>query len=192
MDELNIKTLLDIPCGDFYWINLIKPELSKVLSKYIGGDLVSELIEENEKHHSNDKFSFKVLDLKESDLPKTDLILCRDCLVHLSYTDIIKCFRNIKRSKSKYLLTTTFPEHVNRNIITGAWRPINFCSFPFNMKAPKKIILENCSEGNGSFHDKSLALWVVSDLNIRVMIFNLFIHNVRGLIRKITGQMNAS
>jgi hypothetical protein len=192
LNKLGINTLLDIPCGDFYWMNLIKSDLGQILQNYTGGDLVSELTEENNKKYADSKFNFLVLDLKESNLPKSDIVLCRDCLVHLSYSDIIKCLRNIKRSKSKYLLTTTFSEKKNKNIVTGAWRPINLCSFPFKMKTPKIIILENCSEGNGGYHDKSLALWEVGDINISVMIFNLFIHNVRGLIRKITVQMNAS
>ena len=40
-----IKNILDIPCGDFYWMR----EMDFTGLNYIGGDIVSELINENIK-----------------------------------------------------------------------------------------------------------------------------------------------
>jgi hypothetical protein len=49
-------------------------------------------------------------DLTRDPLPKVDLVLCRDCLVHLSFDDIYESLDNLRRSGSMLLLTTTLAE----------------------------------------------------------------------------------
>jgi len=159
--ELNIKTILDLPCGDFNWMNSVNLENLN----YIGGDIVKELISENNKRYAATNIKFINLNLIEDKLPKSDLIFCRDCLVHLSYSDIRNSLENIKSSNSKYLLTTTFTEHKkNYDICTGDWRALNLEVHPFNMIKPIKIIKEKCSEEAGGFKDKSLLLYEISEL----------------------------
>ena len=100
--KYQIKSILDIPCGDFYWMK----ELKFLEINYLGADIVPELVKMNKKNFSKNNIKFKVLDLSKDELPCADLIFCRDCLVHLSYEDIFKCLNNIKRSNCKYLMTT--------------------------------------------------------------------------------------
>jgi hypothetical protein len=105
------------------------------------------------------------LDLTRSALPPADLLLCRDCLVHLSYSDIVKAISNIKSSKIEYLLTTTFTaEPGYRDVVTGDWRPLNLELPPFSFSRPLELILEQCTEQDGAFADKALGLWRVRDL----------------------------
>jgi hypothetical protein len=60
------------------------------------------------------------LDLTKDRLPKVDLILSRDALVHLSSRDCLAALANFKSSKSQYLLMTTFPAVIkNEDILTG-------------------------------------------------------------------------
>ena len=159
--EYKIERMLDLPCGDFNWMKNI--ELN--LSEYIGADIVQEIIQLNTAKYSNDKRRFMKLDIMKDDLPKVDLIFCRDCLVHLSNDNVRKSIENIKRSNSKYLLTTTFTEcEINEDIVTGDWRIINLTKEPFNFPAQALIIRENCTEGNHTYSDKSLGLWRISDL----------------------------
>ena len=159
--DLFIKTILDIPCGDFHWMRNV--DLLDI--NYIGADIVVEITEKNSKQYGNDKFKFQTLDLSKDILPKVDLIFCRDCLVHLSFDEVFSSLKNICRSNSKYLLTTTFTKRFsNRNIITGQWRRLNLNSAPFNLPVPLKIINEKCTEANGSYKDKSLGLWKISDV----------------------------
>lgn len=159
LGERNIKTLLDIPCGDFNWMKKVK--LSGI--DYLGGEIIQSLIEQNSRKFSTASISFQKLNLVTSPLPSVDLILIRDCLVHFSYADIHKAISNIKKSGSKYLLTTTFPDHKNYNIITGDWRPINLELSPFDLPPSLAIYNENCEE-DSRYKDKSLALWKISDL----------------------------
>tara|TARA_E500000331_G_C16934343_1_gene573383 strand:+ start:287 stop:616 length:330 start_codon:yes stop_codon:yes gene_type:complete len=92
---------------------------------------------------------FKVLNLVTSLLPKSDIIIVRDYLFHLSYNDINSSIKNIKSSGSKYLLTTTFTNHYqNQDIVTGDWRPLNLQEKPFNFSSPILVRDENCTEGN--------------------------------------------
>ena len=157
--ELNAETLLDVPCGDFHWMQ--HADLSGV--RYIGGDLVGDLIERNQAKYLRDGVEFRKIDLVNDMLPSADVILCRDCLVHLSFADAQLALSNIARSEAKWFLTTSFP-HVTRNddIVTGQWRPINLTLSPFNLPESKKVITENCTETE--FADKTLSLWAVESL----------------------------
>jgi len=159
--SLGVKRLLDAPCGDFYWMNRVELDVDE----YIGADIVRELIEENRRRYEEPSRKFIVLDITEDEIPKVDLILCRDCLVHFSFRDISSTLENIKRSGSTYLLTTTFSERdKNEDIYTGDWQPYNLQQPPFNFPEPVSLINENCTIGDGIYADKCLGLWKISDI----------------------------
>jgi hypothetical protein len=159
--QLEVKTLLDIPCGDFYWMKEV--DLQDI--KYTGGDIVPALIRQNQQQHADDSREFRLLDLTHDALPAADLLCCRDCLVHLSLNDIRAALKNIASSGVKWLLMTHFPEEkTNKDIVTGGWRPLNFCLPPFNLPLPHHLINEGCTEMEGAFADKSMALWEVTQI----------------------------
>jgi SAM-dependent methyltransferase len=161
LKELGASSILDIPCGDFNWMQQV--DLRGI--DYIGAEIVQELVQKNRETHQSASVRFEHLNLLEDDLPEVDLIFCRDCLVHLSFKDIERAFQNISQSQAKYLLTTTFTERSkNVDIATGQWRPINLQKPPFNLPRPIRVISEHCSEGDGDYQDKVLALWKVGDL----------------------------
>lgn len=159
--KFNIKSILDIPCGDFNWMN--KVDLSSV--SYIGADIVEEIIDKNNINFNSSNISFVVKDLINDPLPQCDLIIVRDCLVHLSNKDIQKSLINIKNSGSKYLLATSFPSFShNNNIVTGEWRPLNLQRKPFNLPPPLEIFRERILDDSDLFNCKSLMLWDLSEL----------------------------
>jgi len=161
--DLNTNSLLDIPCGDFNWLSAIKLNIEK----YIGGDIVPELIAQNKLLYGKNNKEFKVLDMIFNKLPQVDLILCRDGLEHLSFKDIKKSIKNFKKSKSKYLLCTTFPNwEKNRNIFTGGWRPLNLQKKPINFPKPYKVIIEEYVNYNFKIICKCLALWRLDEIRI--------------------------
>lgn len=160
MMTYKVTTLLDVPCGDFNWMKEV--DFSNI--KYLGMDIVPELIDRNNSNFRNENRSFQVVDLVTETVPKVDLIFCRDCLVHLSYKDAKSAIANMKQSGSTYLLTTTFTEHSNREIVTGNWRPINLEQSPFSFPAPILLLSEKFHDSNGLNKDKSLGLWKISDL----------------------------
>ncbi len=161
LGEYNISTMLDIPCGDFHWMKKTVPSGMD----YLGADIVEELIQENTRVYAGEHIRFQQLNLIEDCLPEVDLVFCRDCLVHLSFSDISLALDNICRSKSRYLLTTIFTERKsNRDIATGQWRTLNLQLPPFGLPKPKKTIIEACTEADGIYGDKALGLWEIADI----------------------------
>ena len=93
IDKYNIKTLIDAPCGDCNWIKEVLP--STKVENYIGIDIVPDLIDSNIENFGGTGLLFAVKDLVEEIPPTGDLLLCRDCLVHLSFESAIKALKNI-------------------------------------------------------------------------------------------------
>jgi len=160
IQEYDIKSILDIPCGDGNWIS----QVDLKVEHYLGADIVQELVDlNNRREKKGHNREYHKLNLIKDTLPKVDLIFCRDCLVHLSDDNVIQALCNIKKSGSQYLLTTTFPDDlINRDIITGEWRPINLQCDPFNLPEPVKLILEE--QRNDIHRRASLGLWRIDSL----------------------------
>jgi len=162
IQEYGIRSFMDAPCGDLHWMK----ETILNVEQYIGVDIVEPLVEKNRKEFRNDGTSFLCLDLATDELPQADIIFCRDCLVHLTYDEIRKVIANFKRSQSTYLLTTTFTDRDNVDLVLkNIWRPLNLEMPPFNFPKPLKLINEKCSENNNQYTDKSLGLWRLDEIN---------------------------
>ncbi len=156
-----IRSLADIPCGDFFWMN--KVDLSGV--NYAGFDIVRELIETNKRRYPG--IDFHQLDITRKPPQKHDLILCRDLFVHLSFQEIFESLKNLQLSGSVYLLTTTFPTlEYNSELGQRIWRPLNLEIEPFNLGVPIRIFSEESTE-DPRYADKSLGLWKISEMNLR-------------------------
>lgn len=154
--EFGVRTLLDAPCGDFHWMS----RADFALDRYVGVDIVPELVRGNRERHAGPGREFLEADIVVAPLPAADLVLCRDCLVHLSHRDGLRALRNICRSGSHRLLATTFPGvAVNRDVPTGGWRPINLEKPPFNLGPPLRLADEGCRHPDGSPAGKFLGLW---------------------------------
>jgi hypothetical protein len=163
--QLEARVMLDVPCGDFMWMKRV--DLTGI--EYIGGDIVPSIIEENQRLHTTESRSFSHLDLTRDKLPDADVLLCRDCLVHLSYANIRAVFANIARSNIRYVLMTSFPGRgENYDVADGDWRTLDFQAPPFSLPEPRLTIVEECEEEEGSYKDKSLVAWRVADLRIRL------------------------
>jgi glycosyltransferase involved in cell wall biosynthesis len=164
--ELGVETLLDAPCGDWYWMQ----NTTLGLKKYIGVDIVEALVAKNQSQFGNDTTSFQYANLTADTLPKVDMIFSRDCLVHLSFDDAKRILANFKESGSRYLLTTTFTDRSTNNDLVGRdgfWRPLNMQLPPFNFPPPLKLINEDCTEQRGQYADKCLGLWLLDDIEAR-------------------------
>ncbi len=161
LHKLGTNVLLDAPCGDFTWMEHV--DLSGI--DYIGGDIVRSIIESNREEKAASNRSFVELDLTRDELPDADVLLCRDCLVHLSYANIARVLANVTRSKIRYILMTSFPGRGdNADVDDGDWRPLDFEAPPFSFSHPALTIVEECEEEGGSYADKSLCAWAVKDI----------------------------
>lgn len=162
LEKFHVKTMLDAPCGDFNWLK----EAQLNLERYIGCDIVADLITDNQRRYGNEVRDFINLDLATDSLPQVDLIFCRDCLVHLSFKDALAVIKNFKKSNSKYLLSTTYPGILkNQDIVTGDWRAIDLQLPPYKFPDMLEIIDEETTERQ-DYKQKSLGLWKLSDIEL--------------------------
>ena len=160
LKRFRIHAILDIPCGDFNWMQ--KVDLTGI--HYRGGDIVGKIVAQNQRLYQTQSVTFTEMDLLNDLLPKVDLLFCRDCLVHLSFADSFKALANIRESGALYFMTTTFPDEAqNKDIPTGGWRPLNLQKPPFSFPEPILLLNENCTEMDGAFADKSLGLWRIAE-----------------------------
>lgn len=159
--DLGVKTFLDLPCGDYHWMQ----HVDLGVSHYTGGDIVPDMIAANTAEYARDGVRFEVIDLIQGSIPRHDLILVRDCLVHLSEPHVKEAVANIKASGSTWLLTTTFPNlGTNEEIVTGEWRRIDLQKPPFGFPAPDRMIAEGMEHEKGQCPDKMLGLWQIKNL----------------------------
>jgi 2-polyprenyl-3-methyl-5-hydroxy-6-metoxy-1,4-benzoquinol methylase len=156
LHSLQIKTLLDAPCGDCNWIN--KVDLSGI--NYTGADIVPEIIEANKLNYPDKNFINA--NIITDNLPAADLVLCRDCFIHLRKKEIIEVIQTFKRCGIKYMLASTYPVERNTEILTGHFRPVNLELEPFHLPEPIKKI-RDYTEGDAV---RYLGLWVLEDVKL--------------------------
>ena len=157
--KYDIRTMLDVPCGDYNWMKSVQKDCN-----YIGGDIVAEVVTKNQELYSSDNVHFQQLDITTDMLPKVDLIFCKDCLQHLSYSKINEAINNFKRSGSKYLMVTSYPKTWrNHDIYDGDCRLLNLLIKPFYFpKYVEKIIEKSKTEGVES--DKTMYLFELNSI----------------------------
>ncbi|MCU0856473.1 MAG: class I SAM-dependent methyltransferase [Rhodobacteraceae bacterium] len=156
--DYGVHSLLDIPCGDFNWMREVDLDVD-----YNGADIVPHLVARNADAFKGRRRRFAVLDLVKGPLPRVDLVLCRDCLVHLSNQEVASAVESLRASGSTYLLTTTHTNVTeNRDIRTGHFRAVNLQLPPFNFGPPLELINERCPEPG--FSEKCLGLWKMAEL----------------------------
>lgn len=155
-----ITSLLDVSCGDFNWLSTI--DLGNC--HYTGMDIVEGLIKKNAHLYASASRTFKQGNAITDNLPKVDLILCRDMLVHFPLKEIFATFKNLKRSGAKYLLVTVQrPVEKNFDITMGQWRPLDFEKAPFNFPPPLCLLPDREHQGDMG-RSKCLGLWLLEDL----------------------------
>ena len=136
----DIKNILDLGCGDF---NLMK-HFNYEDIKYVGVDLVNELIEKNNINYGthNIKFLNHMIHNYEFE-EKYDLIICKDVLQHWSIKNVISFLKLIKNYKycllindfknDKYKAPIGF-KIFNADIIDGWYTTIDLSIEPYNVK----------------------------------------------------------
>lgn len=146
-----ITSMADVPCGDFSWMSQV--QFPKGF-RYMGGDIVGFMIQENRAKYPN--VDFEEFDLSQDTLPDVDLLFCRDCLFHFSHSDIQKTLDNISRSSVKYVMFTSYYNGNNHDIQTGQFRELDFLKAPFDFPEPIDFIDEHIS---GERLKRRLCLW---------------------------------
>ena len=138
--------------------NWIKNIFKNNKIKYLGVDIVAELIEKNKIEYSSKKnFNFKFSDLTKNKIPSADLIICRDLLFHLSFKDGKRFLKNLSKSKYKYLLMTSHSNGIDNNfnnvkdIESGDFRKINIFKKPYNFNKNYELLIKDFFDGKEKY-----------------------------------------
>jgi len=131
LHKYKLYKIFDAPCGDFNWMKKFLEENNNTF-EYLGGDIVSELIDSNIKNYPS--YNFLEIDLTSDKFPKADIFHCRDLLFHLSYDNIYKILENFINSEIPYILFSNHESLYLKNIDikNGGFRYLDFRRPPFN------------------------------------------------------------
>lgn len=166
----DINSILDVGHGD--WKMWPRGYFDKY--NYTGVDTAHQIVEECKREFSGDNIKFIEGDFLEIELPKSDVLLIKDVLIHLSDEDILRSLKKIR--DFKYSLITT-------DIKSNGWRVLagnikrefkkgidlnNFLSVIY--KSMKRDYLTN-DIITGSYHWVNLAdqKWNLNSLNLSII-----------------------
>lgn len=158
IERHGVNSILDVPCGDFNWMRGLP-----FGGTYRGGDIVPDLVRRTSEQFADERRSFFVIDIASDVLPPSDLMICRDCLNHLSLADGNRALQNIRDSGCGIMAITHYPEvTVNRDQPSGfEYRPLNLRLAPFHLPEPTEIWAESEPPG------KTLAVWTLEPRELR-------------------------
>lgn len=147
--------ICDLGCGDFN----IGKNLVPFAEKYIGVDIVEDLIEYNKEQYHERNLEFQCIDIANDELPPGDCVILRQVLQHLSNAEIKQIIP--KLSNYKYVILT---EHIpagdfkpNQDIISGQGIRLKkqsgvvLTADPFNLrvKNEKQLLKIRLTQGKG-------------------------------------------
>lgn len=133
--QFGIRSVADIPCGDFNWISAFLAAHPEV--DYIGYDIVAQLIERNRREFPLRQFA--KLDIVAEIPPPADLILCKDLFNHLRFDDVARAIANMRASRTKYLLASNNFGYANRELWRIPWlrsRHLDLTKAPLHYPPP--------------------------------------------------------
>ena len=135
LEKYQINSLLDMPCGDFLWMRELLKKRGQI--KYLGIDIVDEIIKKNKNKYENDKikfYSFDIINFYTKD--KFDLVFMRDFFIHMNNSDIMKILSNLKKMNIEYFAFENFNINKNKDVNIGKHRKVNLMLEPFNLEKP--------------------------------------------------------
>lgn len=168
--KYEIKKIVDLGCGDFYWMRELIKELYEIgVEEYVGIDVAESVIGKNAEKYSQEsdpKVSFKSKNIAANGvhgkIERADLIICRDVLGHLPVEMGMQAIENMKRSKSTYLLSTTFTgEHRHGSIEIGGWQVVQLDKEPYSLGTPIEMFQET-HDDNVLASQKHVGVWKIN------------------------------
>jgi SAM-dependent methyltransferase len=129
-----IQSVVDLGCGD--WV--LAQKISWGDRDYIGIDVVENLVKKNQSLYASDTIHFLHLDAAIESIPAADLLICKDMLMHLPNSAVLRILSELKRFKYCLFVNDVNPSGVARGIAnsdthTGGFRYLDLTQPPFNV-----------------------------------------------------------
>ncbi len=132
-----IKTIVDVGCGDWTFSQYVDWNGAK----YTGIDVVRAVIDKNNAQFSTKKISFIHSDGMDMNLPKADLIICKDVLQHLPDSEIEKFLKQLHKFKHCLITNdvdpTTKTSENSEEVDLTYGRHLDLTKAPFNLRGTK-------------------------------------------------------
>lgn len=133
-----IKSVVDVGCGDW--------EFSRYIDwqgiEYLGVDVVESVLIKDKILFGTATIHFRKMDVLQDELPKADLLICKDVLQHLTNEDILQIIPQLSRYKYCLITNDVHAETGSSNnptITRGDYRPIDLTKAPFNVVGTKVL-----------------------------------------------------
>ena len=153
INENNIKTIIDLGCGDFKIGQLMYDKLD---IEYIGYDAYSKIIDfhNNQDYAVNsNKYKFMHLDFygNKEQIEGCDLCIVKDVLMHWELKKIYDFLDYLTTcNKFKYIIICN--DYINSsddsNIMDGQWRPLSAVFYPLKKYNPNILYKYNANNSN--------------------------------------------
>lgn len=146
LDLHSVRSIVDLGCGDFHWMSQV--DLGEI--EYDGYDIVKEAVQAASKYTASN-IAFHHADVLDLQIPRVDLVLCKDLLIHLPDSDVLKILQAIQSSGSRLLASTSSPGWENRfrvGMKAGEFSPIDLEGQPFLL--PPAIDAVEVPHGKGN------------------------------------------
>jgi trans-aconitate methyltransferase len=130
INSSHVSKVVDLGCGDWQFSQFL--DWSNV--KYLGVDIVENVIQENRRRFEAKNIEFIKSDLVDFIPSECDLIISKDVLQHLSNSSIKKIFKNLRGTKAQIIVTNdVILDSTLRNSDTrdGGYRPLDLSLPPF-------------------------------------------------------------
>ena len=113
MARHGVRSVVDVGCGDWQFSRYV--DWSNVT--YVGIDVVSSVVDNNQREFGNDNISFrKFLSLEK--LPPADLLVCKDVLQHLPNATVKAYWGRSERNTNFHSSQTTRSRPTSRTSIS--------------------------------------------------------------------------
>jgi len=142
-------SVLDAACGDGSWMPVLP------VHRYVGVDVVPAAVEAAREAHPFR--TYLVGDIRSDPLPRVDLVICRDAMMHMPLEDGLAALANLRRTGATWLVLTSFAEGRNEDVAPGDFYHINLEAAPFALGKPWTVI-----EDDWRHPDKFLGVWANS------------------------------
>jgi SAM-dependent methyltransferase len=133
IDSRQIKSIVDCGCGD--WQSTRYLNLNGV--DYLGIDIVPKVINDNIKSYSAPNIKFQFANFLDIELPKADLLICKDVLQHLPNEAVLSFLTKIKEFRLA-LITNDEGDNCLRNYLLENspyyYAPISLMNTPFMLQ----------------------------------------------------------
>jgi SAM-dependent methyltransferase len=136
----NIKSILDLGCGDF---NLMRHfNFDGIV--YHGVDVVDFVIQNNIQKYGTPTLTFESASIiNYTPKQKYDLVLCKDVLQHLPTNDVVSILNILTNNLS--LVANDYAENCNQNVPAGKYSPVDLSKPPYSVAGQYVFHWQSCT-----------------------------------------------